>query len=43
VVSAWTTESYRSAAAEAGADAFVAKPFLPEELAERVAELLAAA
>jgi two-component system phosphate regulon response regulator PhoB len=43
VVSAWTTESYRSAAEEAGADAFVAKPFLPEELAERVAELLAAA
>src|SRR4051794_10315152 len=40
VVSAWTTAEYRKAAAEAGADAFVAKPFLPEELAALVAGLL---
>jgi two-component system phosphate regulon response regulator PhoB len=40
VVSAWTTAEHREAAAEAGADAFVAKPFVPEELAATVAELL---
>jgi CheY-like chemotaxis protein len=32
VVSAWDTEADRLAAEEAGADAFVAKPFLPEQL-----------
>jgi two-component system phosphate regulon response regulator PhoB len=43
VVSAWTIDAYRAAALEAGADAFVAKPFLPDELAELVARLLAPA
>ena len=40
VVSAWTTNDYRAAAANAGADAFVAKPFLPEELSAVVSALL---
>jgi DNA-binding response OmpR family regulator len=40
VVSAWTTAEYRAAAIEAGADAFVAKPFLPADLAALVAELV---
>jgi two-component system phosphate regulon response regulator PhoB len=43
VVSAWTTQEYRDAALEVGADAFVSKPFAPEELAEAVAGLLGAA
>jgi CheY-like chemotaxis protein len=41
VVSAWATAEYRDAAARGGADAFIAKPFLPEELAEAAASLLA--
>jgi two-component system phosphate regulon response regulator OmpR len=40
VVSAWTTQDYRDAALEAGADAFVAKPFEPEQLSEVVSGLL---
>src|SRR5690242_3863192 len=40
VISAWTTDEYRAAAAAAGVDAFVAKPFLPAELAELVAGLV---
>lgn len=40
VVSAWTTDDYRAAAEDAGADAFVAKPFPPESLAALVADLL---
>jgi DNA-binding response OmpR family regulator len=40
IVSAWTTPDYRHAAEEAGADAFVAKPFAPDELATLVAGLL---
>jgi DNA-binding response OmpR family regulator len=40
VVSAWTTADYRDAATEAGADAFVSKPFVPDELAALVARLL---
>ena len=40
VVSAWTTPDHRAASADAGADAFVAKPFAPEELAATVSELL---
>lgn len=40
VVSAWTTGDYRAAATTAGADAFVAKPFVPEELAALVAQLV---
>jgi two-component system, OmpR family, phosphate regulon response regulator PhoB len=40
VISAWSTDAYRSAAAEAGADAFVSKPFVPEELAALVARLI---
>ena len=43
VVSAWDAASDREAAEEAGADAFVSKPFLPEELETLVAELLAGA
>jgi two-component system phosphate regulon response regulator PhoB len=41
VVSAWTTQEYRDASLEAGADAFVAKPFDPEGLARLVSGLLA--
>ena len=41
VVSAWTTPDYREAAEEAGADAFVAKPFVPQDLAALVAQLVA--
>lgn len=40
VVSAWTTADYREAAAAAGADAFVAKPFVPDELAATVRQAL---
>jgi two-component system phosphate regulon response regulator PhoB len=40
VISAWATDAYRSAAEEAGADAFVSKPFVPEELAALVSRLL---
>lgn len=43
VISAWDAASDREAAAAAGADAFVSKPFLPEELETLVAELLAEA
>ena len=40
VVSAWTTPEYRTAADETGADAFLSKPFMPEEVAATVAQLL---
>ena len=40
VVSAWDAEADRLAAEEAGADAFVAKPFLPDELEALVARFL---
>jgi two-component system, OmpR family, phosphate regulon response regulator PhoB len=43
VVSAWTTGDYREAAREAGANAFVPKPFEPEQLAAVVSGLLEAA
>lgn len=42
VVSAWTMPEHRDAAREAGADAFVAKPFVPDELAAAVREALGA-
>jgi DNA-binding response OmpR family regulator len=41
VVSAWSRESDRTAAAEAGADAFLGKPFELEDLTSTVADLLA--
>jgi DNA-binding response OmpR family regulator len=41
VISAFTTESDRLAAEEAGADSFLPKPFDPEELEAIVQELLA--
>lgn len=41
VVSAWTSPDHRRSATDAGADAFVAKPFVPEELAGVVSGLLA--
>lgn len=40
VVSAWDGEEDRRSAEDAGADAFVAKPFLPEELGALAAQLL---
>jgi DNA-binding response OmpR family regulator len=40
VVSAFTSDSDRETAKEAGADAFLAKPFDPDELSETVAALL---
>jgi len=40
VVSAWSDEANRAAAEEAGADAFVAKPFAPQLLEECVEDLL---
>jgi two-component system phosphate regulon response regulator PhoB len=40
VISAWTTREYRAAADDAGADSFVAKPFVPDELAALVARLV---
>ncbi len=40
VVSAWAGEEDRRAVEEAGADAFVAKPFLPEELGALAEQLL---
>jgi two-component system phosphate regulon response regulator PhoB len=40
VVSAWSDETNRAAAEEAGADAFVAKPFAPQQLEDWVEELL---
>jgi CheY-like chemotaxis protein len=42
IVSAFDTEGDRAAAVEAGATAFVKKPFDPEELGKLVEELLAA-
>jgi two-component system phosphate regulon response regulator PhoB len=42
VVSAWSSADHRRSAVEAGADAFVAKPFVPERLAAAVAGLLEA-
>ena len=41
IVSAWDSESDRRAAVDAGADAFVSKPFLPDELEAVVTRLLA--
>ena len=41
IVSAWDSDEDRQAAEAAGADAFVSKPFLPEELERLVAQLLA--
>lgn len=41
IVSAWVAEDDREAATTAGADAFVSKPFLPEDLDALVRELLA--
>jgi two-component system response regulator AdeR len=40
VVSAWAGEEDRRAVEEAGADAFIAKPFLPEELGALAKQLL---
>ena len=40
VVTAWATGEYRQAAEEAGARAFLPKPFVPDDLAELVARLL---
>jgi DNA-binding response OmpR family regulator len=40
VVTAWATGDYRRAAEEAGATAFVSKPFVPDELAELIGRLL---
>jgi DNA-binding response OmpR family regulator len=40
VVSAWSDETHREAVEQEGADAFVPKPFTPELLADRVAELV---
>jgi len=40
VVTAWATGEYRQAAEEAGATAFLPKPFVPDELAELVERLL---
>jgi DNA-binding response OmpR family regulator len=40
VVSAWAGEEDRRAVEEAGADAFIAKPFLPEELGALAERLL---
>lgn len=41
VISAFSGEADRQEATEAGAEAFVAKPFDPDELSATVAELLA--
>ena len=41
VISAWSDDANRAAVEREGADAFVAKPFAPESLADRVEELLA--
>jgi DNA-binding response OmpR family regulator len=43
VVTAWATDEHRTAADEAGATAFVSKPFAPDELAAVVRRLLEAA
>lgn len=40
VVSAWADEEHRREAEDAGADLFLAKPFLPEELGAIAAQLL---
>ena len=41
VVTAWTWKDDRDRAAQAGCDAFLAKPCLPEDLVETVVQLLA--
>jgi DNA-binding response OmpR family regulator len=43
VVSAFSEEADRQEATDAGAEAFVAKPFDPDELSATVASLLAGA
>ena len=40
VVSAWADEQHRREAEDAGADAFLAKPFLPDELGALAQQLL---
>lgn len=43
VVSAWSDDANRTAVEQEGADLFLPKPFVPDQLAVRVGELLGAA